>query len=216
MAKVFSTSKVHRIAPLVLVALVWCSGVGAQVVRQYPTAEPLSIALGPDGAMWFTQYGYSVGRIDSSGNVTGFPVPTNDYLDIALGPEGNLWLTRAFGGPSGTIEAAIVELTPTGLRTEFRVSDAGGITAGPDGNLWFTEPKSFRIGRITPTGTVSEFALPTRSAPLDIAAGRDGNLWFTIPGARKVGRITLSGTVTEFSVPFANPYGITAGPGGNI
>ena len=43
------------------------------------------------------------------------------------------------------------------------------ITAGPDGNLWFTEimtgqngsVQAGKIGRITPTGTLSEFSLPS-------------------------------------------------------
>ena len=37
-----------------------------------------------------------------------------------------------------------------------------GIAAGPDGNLWFTEAATGnRIGRITPTGTITEYPLPT-------------------------------------------------------
>jgi virginiamycin B lyase len=45
--------------------------------------------------------------------------------------------------------------------TEYGLSGPVGvsaITAGPDGNLWFTEAK--RIGRITPTGRVTEFDDP--------------------------------------------------------
>src|SRR5262249_49346000 len=32
-----------------------------------------------------------------------------------------------------------------------------GITEGPDGNLWFAEFDANAIGRITPTGTITEF-----------------------------------------------------------
>ena len=32
-----------------------------------------------------------------------------------------------------------------------------GITTGPDGNLWFTEYGGDKIGRITPSGTITEF-----------------------------------------------------------
>src|SRR6266571_3643622 len=90
-----------------------------------------------------------------------------------------------------------------------------GITAGPDGNLWFTE--SDKIGRITPGGTITVFALPTaNSQPFGIAAGPDGNLWFT--ESDKIGRITPGGTITEFPMPTARsrPEGITAGPDGNL
>ena len=43
----------------------------------------------------------------------------------------------------------------------------GTITAGPDGNLWFTEimqngsVQAGKIERITPTGTLTEFSLPS-------------------------------------------------------
>src|SRR4051794_20789674 len=38
-------------------------------------------------------------------------------------------------------------------------SFVGTLTAGSDGNLWYPE-SSQRIGRIAPTGTVTEFPLP--------------------------------------------------------
>jgi streptogramin lyase len=34
------------------------------------------------------------------------------------------------------------------------------ITAGPDGNLWFTGYSTGEIGRITPGGSITKFALP--------------------------------------------------------
>ena len=45
--------------------------------------------------------------------------------------------------------------------TEFGdalVSQPRAITAGADGNLWFTEPSGNRIGRISPSGAVTEFS----------------------------------------------------------
>ncbi len=58
-----------------------------------------------------------------------------------------------------------------------------GITAGPDGNLWFTESGGNKIGRITPSGQITEFPLPTGITkpyyPIGITAGPEGNLWFT-------------------------------------
>jgi streptogramin lyase len=71
-----------------------------------------------------------------------------------------------------------------GTIQEFSVPTTNGfpseITAGPDGNIWFTEFYGDKIGRITPSGTVTEFPIPTaRSNPPDyITSGPDGNLWF--------------------------------------
>ena len=219
MSRSSARSKVLRVSPLVLAALLCCTSGVAQVIQQFPIAGfPWSIAVGPDGAMWFTHDGYAIGRIDSGGIVTGLPVPTNDWLDVTLGPAGDLWLTRAWGGPprGEVVEAWIGRLTSSGALTQFRVANVGSITAGPDGNLWFTEGSRPRIGRITTSGTVTEFVLPTPSSALDITAGPDGNVWFTKPSGNRIGRITRSGSVTEFDVPFGTPYGIAAGPDGNV
>jgi virginiamycin B lyase len=47
--------------------------------------------------------------------------------------------------------------------------------------LWFTDfDNPGRIGRITTTGAIDEFAIPSpNSGPVGIAAGPDANLWFT-------------------------------------
>jgi len=58
--------------------------------------------------------------------------------------------------------------------------------------LWFTENEGDRIGRITPTGQITEFPLPTGSgSPEGITAGPDGTLWFTKSYWNKIGRITF-------------------------
>ncbi len=104
------------------------------------------------------------------------------------------------------------------------------ITAGPDGNVWFTEFAELScIGRITPTGVVTEFPaslgdwLPGVSLPLaDITAGPDGNLWFlAFEGPNgNIGRMTPQGIVTRFRYRTGNAYthqlSITAGPDGNL
>jgi streptogramin lyase len=95
-----------------------------------------------------------------------------------------------------------------------------GITTGPDGALWFTERGSNMIGRISASGQVREFPVPTAgSEPFEIATGPDGNLWFTENASRKIGRITPDGDVVEFPIPECGdcrPWGIVAGPDGNV
>ena len=90
-----------------------------------------------------------------------------------------------------------------------------GITAGPDGNLWFTELIGDKIGRITTTGSITEFALPATPNPFGIAPGPDGNLWFAENGSPNVGRITTAGSISEFPVSSRN-LNIVAGPDGNM
>ncbi len=116
--------------------------------------------------------------------------------------------------------------------TEYSIATHGGnsggkpadIAAGPDGSVWFTDQGTTRaIGRITPSGTITEFTIsvPGNTVPLPngIAAGADGNLWFADRGTIKsIGRITPSGSITEFPVTVAgsSPRGIAAGPDGNV
>jgi streptogramin lyase len=95
------------------------------------------------------------------------------------------------------------------------------IVAGPDGNLWFTQYAANRIGRLTPSGVVTDFSvgIPPGFAPYRITAGPDGNLWFTSASNNSVGRITPAGAVTVFSAGIsvgASLDGIAAGPDGNL
>jgi streptogramin lyase len=107
-------------------------------------------------------------------------------------------------------------------------SNPGAITVGPDGNLWFTEVTATtngpisKIGRITPSGTISDIPSSTLHGNLSsITVGPDGNIWFIDGGLSqggKIGRITPTGTITEFPLPASNsdPSSITAGPDGNL
>ena len=205
------------------------------------------ITKGPDGALWFTTdccdpaNPGKIGRITTSGAVTLYPVVTGSTptVGITTGPDGNLWypVTTASGfdriqrmSPSGQINADIA------IPTQY--SDPSRIVTGPDGNLWFTEQGAVpnhlspgKIGRVTPSGDMTEFTTPNQnptSNPAGIAVGPDGNLWyteyshlnmdFTQHGQNNIGRITTSGKITEFPIPtrYARADGITNGPDGGM
>src|SRR5262249_26112099 len=84
----------------------------------------------------------------------------------------------------------------TGSVTTFTLdSSATSIRPGPDGNLWFTEPDVNEIGRITPAGQITLFAVPTAgSQPAAITAGPNGNMWFTESASRQIGEYFITGT----------------------
>src|SRR5437899_649550 len=61
-----------------------------------------------------------------------------------------------------------IAAAPIGLLKQFKSPTANAqprhIALGPDGNLWFTEGTDVvpaKIGRITPAGAITEFAIPT-------------------------------------------------------
>jgi streptogramin lyase len=113
---------------------------------------------------------------------------------------------------------------------EFQVPTAGSaptsIVRGPDGNLWFTEFSADRIGRITPTGGVTEFVLAAGRGPLAITTGSDNLLYFTERLADRIGRLNplagsdaaIQASLVEFLVPGvgSGPHGIASGPDGAL
>jgi streptogramin lyase len=89
---------------------------------------------------------------------------------------------------------------------------------GPDGNVWYTNDGSTKIGKVTPSGEVSEYSPGLTGAALSITAGPDGDIWFTEKTAKKIGHIDPSEPATslvECSVT-NEPEFITAGPDGNL
>jgi hypothetical protein len=74
------------------------------------------------------------------------------------------------------------------------------------------------VGRIFPTGQVTEFPIPSHeSGPHAIVEGREGDAWFAEYFADKVGRVTPSGQITEFPVPQGTrPYALAVDGEGNI
>jgi streptogramin lyase len=173
------------------------------------------VAAGADGALWATEEGgNAIGRWTTAGaHTNNFPMPqgASSPLGIAGGPDGNLWIAESSGN-------RIARLTTGGTFTEFTLpqlnSGPAFITAGSDGNLWFTENAS-RVGRITTSGTIAEFAIGGPAA--GITNGPDGNVWVTeqtLPP--KIARITPAGTVAEYTVAAGALNKITTGADGNL
>jgi hypothetical protein len=52
-------------------------------------------------------------------------------------------------------------LPPPVARITSAAESYAYIAAGPDGALWFTEFNANQIGRITPAGSITEYAVPT-------------------------------------------------------
>lgn len=191
-----------RLIAALLLSVAVVSSAQDITIKEYPLngfPSPLSIAAGPDDALWFTEYlGNKIGRITTAGVITEYPVPmvgseVSQLTSITAGPDGALWFTEGYAGKIGRV-------TTAGVITEYAVPSGtrpGGITAGPDGALWFTSTHSGGvIGRITAAGVVTEYPLPPGHTPTDITVGPDGALWFTDLGANQIGRMTTDGVLT--------------------
>ena len=73
------------------------------------------------------------------------------------------------------------------LAGTFPLTDGqpGEITAGPDGNVWFTVGGVLdkQIGKITPSGAVTEYEITGDPTLKGLTSGPDGNLWATATNA---------------------------------
>ena len=185
-------------------------------------AGPYDIATGPDGALWFTNYNYtlaanggSIGRITTNGVVTSYADSTISRPDsMTKGSDGAMWFTN-------TGNSSIGRITTDGTTTitnyaDPKISIANRITVGPDGSEWFTNQVN-SVGWVTSSGGVVTYTDPSISSPQGIIAGPDGALWFTNYANNTIGRIATNGTVTSYSDPsIFFPLSITAGPDGAL
>jgi streptogramin lyase len=182
-------------------------------------SQPDGIVTGPDGNLWFSDNGTTkaVGHTTPGGAITEFSAPglTECHAVICggvgtpiAGADGNMWFIESNGGPG----ALISRITPNGSIATFSVgvlSSPQHLALGADGNVWFADfggseasqsnmPRQNAIGRITPSGSIAEFAAGLQPVvyfqqsplPHELLAGPDGNVWF-IDGPA-IGRITTT------------------------
>ncbi|HTY42633.1 MAG TPA: hypothetical protein VMH79_12235 [Thermoanaerobaculia bacterium] len=215
------TSSARRVSRFLVIGGLAAAGLstflGGQVISEYaiptPGAQPTAIAAGPDGNVWFTEFGSGqVGRITPGGSITEFPLldPRVGPRGIAAGSDGAMWFSEFSAGRLGRI-------TMSGEVTEWHVAVGPELTAGPDGNLWSYDGKS--VLRISMAGAVTSFAVPQATSAGKVTVGPDGNLWFSDYYGGFIGRVTPLGGVTIFGMPDPGddwPREITAGSDGNL
>jgi len=207
-------------------------------ITEYPAPAAMitlnsRIVLGPDGNLWFTEFG-AIGIFNPNTGTIVKEVPLlsgskEEPFGIAVGPDGNIWYTEgvlnstytgyvSFG--VGTIntnaETLIPEIPVTASSEPF------GITAGPDGNMWFavtgTNMVAGTIDFINPSTREITLApkiptneVPTLPNPTAITAGPDGNIWFA-DGSGAIGVVADTHLVATAQPPpdvsVNSPFGI--------
>ena len=61
-----------------------------------------------------------------------------------------------------------------------------GIAAGPDGNVWYFDVGQNLVGRVTPSGSITQFSVPATGAGSEgIVGAPDGNVWMVARGSMK-------------------------------
>jgi len=206
------------------IASITPQGVITELAIPAPGSIGYNMVFGPDGAIWFPESKDSIGRITLAGTLTEYAVPlvpnpnwtTEQPEAIVIGPDGNVWFTDAGGGD-------IARMSLAGTITQFRLPTRGlgpgSIAIGGDGNLWFGE-EAYHLGRITPSGLITELQLPIGDQPGRFATAPDGNLWLKVGvgNAGDIVRISRDGVLTKFliSTDNAGPMDLAVGPDGKI
>jgi virginiamycin B lyase len=184
-------------------------GIDGSVTR-YPlpantTAPDSSIALGPDGRLWFTGR-KAIGAITTAGTISSYPLPDaagGCPSALATRPKERIWVADYCRDRVGSVSTAgDVAWYP------FPGGGPEAISFGPDGNLWIGLGRSGQIVRMTSAGTVLD-VVPLLYSPDfgGITPGPDGNMWFSEIATPQVGRIDVPSAGT------AAAAAANAGPG---
>ena len=181
---------------------------------------PRGIASGPYGNLWFAEERTNeIARISLAGIVTSYPIPTaNSGTQWLAEGSDTIWFTE-----ENSLSPKIGSITPAGVITEYPYG--GGtdvpwdIVQGSDKNMWFTTLGN-DVGRITPSGSINAYSVPTQGTPGLATLGPDGAVWFTegCTCGDKIVKVTPSGTFSVYAIPTANaqPQDITSGSNGDL
>ncbi|MFD0886287.1 virginiamycin B lyase, partial [Streptosporangium algeriense] len=61
-------------------------------------ARPHAIVTGPDGALWFTEWGVGrLGRITTGGEIEEHPLEGAEPHGLTVGPDGAIWVAMESG-----------------------------------------------------------------------------------------------------------------------
>ena len=142
-------------------------------IQEWPVptkgGHPHDPAVGPDGALWFTeQMANKLGRLDpKTGEMKEYPLPEDKNAGphgLIADRNGNIWYTANFGGYIGKLDPK------TGKVTEYKMplakaDDPHTAVFDAQGILWFTVQGGNMVGRLDPqTGKVELKEVPTEAA----------------------------------------------------
>jgi virginiamycin B lyase len=173
---------------------------------------PVSIALGFDGKIWFTEHGRDkLAAITNAGTIFEFDAPTPGCgpYGLTLSPhDGRLWFTCAEIAKIG-----VIGLGPSLLDFDVASIPRGPITSGPEGDVWLAT-RDDRVRAFAVNGTEISSSGPGPGSPgpdpFAGASGGDGGVWFVTNTTDYVYRFSIeSNGVISFSrkvVPGAGPY----------
>src|SRR5712691_9209255 len=99
--RLLSRSALGALMAIIIGNVLTTPALGVGTITEFDIPTPMSqtfdIAPGPDGNLWFSEYGTNkIGRITTGGVITEFDVPTagSGPARIVTGSVRNLWFTE--------------------------------------------------------------------------------------------------------------------------
>lgn len=203
----------------------WYGSIGMNAIVKYklgqhPTtysipsasAKPEGIALDPHGDVWFTEWNLpTIGRLAkgkfTQSKIVALKGSASQAVDMILGPDNRMWFTTDENGIGAHTVGGKTKLYAIKNNAEQPTK----LTIGADKNLWFTEFNGPNIGKITTSGSVTEYNVGAGGNNFGIAAGSDGRIWFTDSANHRIGAINTDGSgVQYYSVGSGSPAEIAS------
>jgi virginiamycin B lyase len=160
---------------------------------------PGNLMKAPDGSIWFTQpYLNRIAKIADDGTITTtYTIPRAEVYpsSLMMGPDGNFWF-RESGEKMAHMNldgSGYAEVATPGLQ-------AGELALGPDGAFWGTQSGSGNddyYARVTTSGAVSLYAIPTPHTSSRAPISAYGSIWFAEYNTFQIGRVSLVSDTTR-------------------
>jgi streptogramin lyase len=177
-------------------------------------SSPNDLINGTDGDFWYIDAASHLGSADVNGVFSAL-FTANNAAGLSVGADNNFWVPELNTNLIDVYNTsgALLHTYPTGYSAQL-----GEAVLATDGNVWLGTSTGSTLGKVTPAGTVTAFALANHGGLRGLTNGPDKNIWITGDVA-SVFKVTTAGSVAAtFTLPTnpATPRGITAGPDGNL
>jgi len=181
------------------------------------SVEPVGMAVDAQGVAWFTDpTQVLVSSIHADGTIKSYPLGTAiaRLARLAVAPDGAVWFAESTAFSFTRLKDGVLK------RHVPKATSGGpyGMAVDSRGNAWGTLQSANQIVRISPSGEIAEYEIPTRgSAPSDIAVDASGRVWFLEFRPNKIGSFA-DGKFTELAVPgeWGGLTGLTVAPDGSV